>query len=595
MPSKKNEQKGITMETANQTKTYMTIDGIPVEINGEKNILALIRKAGIDLPTFCYHSELSIYGACRMCMVENEWGGLESACSTPPKAGMAVKTNVERLRKYRKMILELLLANHCRDCTTCGNNGRCKLQELTQRFHIEGVRFPNTAPEPAIDDSSPCITRDQNKCILCGDCVRICGEVQAVGAIDFAHRGADMKVCAVFGKPIADSPCVGCGQCAAVCPTGAIVVKNDIPRVWKALDDRGIKVSCQIAPAVRAAVGKEFGLEDGAAGSVMGRITAALRRLGFDEVYDTAAGADLTVLEEANELLERLESSGEGGPPAMPLFTSCCPAWVQFCEKHHPGLLPHLSTCRSPMEMFAAVIKEDPSHSSRPHIHVAVMPCTAKKFEAARDELKLHGQPAVDYVITTQELIRMIRESGIVFSELEPESVDMPFGTVSGAGIIFGVTGGVTEAVLRRLSSDKSPAALKKNAFTGVRGMAGVKRAGVLFGPREIKIAVVCGLKNAATLIRGIQSGGEAYRFDFVEVMACPGGCVSGGGQPAAVSAEKEERGRALYSADKLCGIKRSEENPLMMNLYNGLLKGRVRELLHVTYHGNHKEGVCSH
>jgi NADH-quinone oxidoreductase subunit G len=564
----------------------MTIDGIPVEINGEKNILALIRKAGIDLPTFCYHSELSIYGACRMCMVENEWGSLESACSTPPKAGMVIKTNVERLRKYRKMILELLLAHHCRDCTTCGNNGRCKLQELTERFHIEGVRFPNTAPEPAIDDSSRCITRDQNKCILCGDCVRMCGEVQAVGAIDFAHRGAEMKVSAVFGKPIADSSCVGCGQCAAVCPTGAIVVKNDIPQVWKALDDREIKVSCQIAPAVRVAVGKEFGLEGGAAGAAMGRVVAALRRLGFDEVYDTAAGADLTVLEEANELLKRLETPGPGGDdaPAMPLFTSCCPAWVQFCEKHRPEILPHLSTCRSPMEMFAAVLKEDPSHSSRPHIHVAVMPCTAKKFEAAREEFKLHGKPAVDYVITTQELIRMIRESGIVFPELEPESVDMPFGTVTGAGLIFGVTGGVTEAVLRRISPDKSLAALMQTGFTGVRGMAGVKRASVTFGGREVNIAVVSGLKNAAALIAGIQSGAAEYRFDFVEVMACPGGCISGGGQPAAAPLEKEERGRGLYSADKLCGIKRSEENPLMMNLYQGLLKGRVHELLHVKY-----------
>jgi NADH-quinone oxidoreductase subunit G len=579
------------MEMMNQEREYITIDGIPVEIAGEKNILTLIRKAGIELPTFCYHSELSVYGACRMCMVETGRGGFEAACSTPPRAGMQVRTNTERLRRYRKMILELLLSNHCRDCTACEKNGHCKLRELAERFNIRQLRFPNARAKSVIDDSSVCITRDEHKCILCGDCVRMCNEVQSVGAIDFAHRGADMKVSAVFGKRIADSPCVGCGQCAAVCPTGAIVVRNDIPQIWKALDDRETKVSCQIAPAVRVAIGREFGLEGGvtvgkapgAAGNAIGRIVAALRRLGFDEVYDTATGADLTVLEEANELLKRLEAENAAAS-GMPLFTSCCPAWVQFCEKNYPELLPHVSTCRSPMEMFASVIKEDAVHSSRPHVHVAVMPCTAKKFEAVRDEFKINGQSAVDYVITTQELIKMIRESGIVFSELEPESVDMPFGTITGAGLIFGVTGGVTEAVLRRVSSDKSPAALMKTGFTGIRGMAGVKRADVMIGEREVKIAVVSGLKNAADLIGGIKNGKEDCRFDFVEVMACPGGCINGAGQPPVVFAEKEERGRGLYSADKLCSIKRSEENPLMMNLYSGVLKGRVRELLHVHY-----------
>lgn len=578
------------MEIHKQVQEYLTVDGIPVEIEGEKNVLALIRKAGIELPVFCYHSELSIYGACRMCMVETGWGSIEAACSTPPTAGMQIRTNTERLRRYRKMILELLLSNHCRDCTACEKNGHCKLQKLAERFNIQQPRFPNAQAQSAIDDSSICITRDEHKCILCGDCVRMCNEIQSVGAIDFAHRGTDMRVSAVFGKSIADSPCVGCGQCAAVCPTGAIVVRNDVPRVWEALDNREIKVSCQIAPAVRVAIGREFGLEGGgaenapgAAGNAIGRIVAALRRLGFDEVYDTATGADLTVLEEANELLKRLGPGGNA-TPVMPLFTSCCPAWVQFCEKNYPELLPHVSTCRSPMEMFAAVIKEDSGRSSRPHIHVAVMPCTAKKFEAARKEFNINGQPAVDYVITTQELIRMIRESGIVFSELEPEAVDMPFGTITGAGLIFGVTGGVTEAVLRRISSDKSLAALMKTAYTGIRGMAGVKRASVMLGEREVKIAVVSGLKNAADLIQGIKSGEEEYRFDFVEVMACPGGCVCGAGQPPAVFSEKEKRGRGLYSADKLCGIKRSEENPLMMNLYNSVLKGRVKELLHVHY-----------
>lgn len=554
---------------------YVTIDGMPVEINGEKNLLELIRKAGIKLPTFCYHSELSIYGACRMCMVENEWGGLDAACSTPPKAGTSIRTNTERLRKYRRMILELLLANHCRDCTVCGNNGNCKLQDLAMRFGITGVRFPNTAENPKIDDSSACITRDAHKCILCGDCVRMCNEVQRVGAIDFAHRGSRMTISAAFERPIADSPCVGCGQCAAVCPTGAIVVKNDTDKVWQALSDNRTKVTVQIAPAVRVAVNRELGsiTDDNA----MGRIVAALRRIGFDEIYDTATGADLTVLEESGELLRRLDEDHSG----MPLFTSCCPAWVQYCEKNDPELLPHVSTCRSPMQMFASVIKASGLNSSRKGVHVAVMPCTAKKFEACREEFTQDGQPVVDYVITTQELVRMIKEAGIVFADLEPEAVDMPFGTMTGAGLIFGVSGGVTEAVLRRVSYDKSSTSLMALSFTGIRGMEGVKTASVMAGDREIKIAVVSGLANAAELIKRIKAG---EHYDFVEVMACPGGCVSGAGQPFVAQPEKDSRGKRLYSADKLCSIKRSEENPLMMSLYNGVLKGRVHELLHVDY-----------
>ncbi|MDR1637158.1 MAG: [FeFe] hydrogenase, group A [Treponema sp.] len=582
-----------------QTKEYMTIDGFPVEINGEKNLLELIRKAGIDLPTFCYHSELSIYGACRMCMVETGGGDLEAACSTPPRPGMSIRTNVERLRRYRKNILELLLANHCRDCTTCGRNRDCKLQTLADHFNIQGVRFPNTAGEPKIDNSSLCVTRDQNKCILCGDCVRMCNEVQDVGAIDFARRGAAMTVSAVFDRPIGESSCVGCGQCAAVCPTGAVTVKDNTKEVWKALDDRNTKVTVQIAPAVRVAVARALRLSEtgnapgsaaGAAGNAIGRLAAALRRMGFDEVYDTAAGADLTVLEEANELLRRLKNGGGGGRP-MPLFTSCCPAWVRFAETRYPELLPHLSTCRSPMQMFARVIGIEASQtSSRTHVHVAVMPCTAKKYEAAREEFRTGNKADVNYVITTQELIRMIKQSGIVFSELAPEAVDMPFGTISGAGLIFGVTGGVTEAVLRRISDDKSPGALLSLGFQGLRGMEGTKTAALTVEGREIKVAVVSGLKNASALIGKIKGGEES--FDFVEVMACPGGCIAGGGQPQAPGGEKESRGRGLYAADRLTGIKRSEENPLMMSLYQGILKGRVHELLHVDYSGKNREGV---
>ncbi len=558
-----------------QQKEFMIVDGIPVEIDGEKNLLELIRKIGIKLPTFCYHSELSVYGACRMCMVETTRGDLEAACSTPPKAGMVIKTNTERLRRYRKNILELLLANHCRDCTTCGNNGTCKLQDLAMRFDIRGVRFPNTAPRQQRDDSSLCIARDASKCILCGDCVRMCNEVQHVGAIDFAYRGSKMEISTAFGIPVAESPCVGCGQCAAVCPTGAIVVKDDMGKVWSALEAENVKVTAQIAPAVRVALGKTFNLRDGE--NAMGKIIAALHRMGFDEVYDTSLGADLTVLEESEELLGHLERGEQ-----LPLFTSCCPAWVQYCEKNYPELLPHVSSCRSPMQMFASVIKEDSKTSSRSQFHVAVMPCTAKKFEAARDEFRKENAPNVDAVITTQELIRMIKESGIVFEELEADAVDMPFGTVSGAGVIFGVTGGVTEAVLRRLTSDKSRGGLYASAYVGVRGMEGVKEARVPYQDGEIRIAIVSGLNNADALIQRILSG-EAH-YDFVEVMACPGGCVSGAGQPYVSSGAKAERGNGLYTADRLSSVKRSEENALVQSLYGDVLKGRVHELLHVDY-----------
>lgn len=561
-------------------KKYMIIDGEHVEFTDEKNILAVIRKAGIILPTFCYYSDLSIYGACRMCVVEDKWGGIIASCSTPPKDGMEIRTNTPQLYYHRKRILELLLAAHCRDCTTCEKNGKCKLQELASRFGIPGVRFENTNPIRPMDTSSKSIVRNPNKCILCGDCVRVCSEIQHVGAIDFAHRGSKMEISTAFGRDIADTNCVSCGQCAAVCPTGAITVKQDTHDVWEAIHNPKKRVVVQIAPAVRVAVGEAYGYGPGE--NTIGKLVASLRRLGVDAIFDTALGADLTIIEEAEELLESLEEEER----KYPLFTSCCPAWIRFVETQYPHLMPYVSTAKSPMQMFGAVIKEyykkQDKKEGKETVSVAVMPCTAKKFEASREEFKRNGIPDVDYVLTSEEVIVMLQEIGIRFDRLEPEAYDMPFSIYSGAGVIFGATGGVTEAAVRRVVEDKSPKALKEIEFIGLRGMEGVKVCELPLGESTVRIGVVSGLGNADNLLQKIESGEE--RFDFVEVMACPGGCVAGAGQPFARSTEKRMRAEGLYKNDKAMQIKRSEENPVVETLYSDLLKNREHELLHVHY-----------
>ena len=556
---------------------YMTIDGRKVEFTDEPNVLSVIRNADIDIPTLRYHSELSVYGACRLCTVEDERGKTFASCSEPPRDGMVIYTNTPRLMKYRKMILELLLAAHCRDCTTCIKSGECQLQALAHRMGVTTVRFENTKEQYPLDFSSPSIVRDPNKCILCGDCVRMCDNVQFVNAIDFAYRGTKALVTPAFNKKIAETDCVNCGQCRVVCPTGAISINTNIEVIWDFLADKNTKVIAQIAPAVRVAVGDQFGLPRGE--NVMGKLVNVLHRLGFDEVYDTSYGADLTVIEESEELLERL-ASGEN----LPLFTSCCPAWVKFCENRYPDLAKNLSTCRSPQQMFGAVIREyykDPEKNGGKRIvSVSIMPCTAKKEEILRPESSTNGKQDIDYVLTTTELITMIRKSGIRFENLEIEASDMPFGIGSGAGVIFGVTGGVTEAVLRRLREGHNRVEMDKIKFSGVRGEEGLKEVEFDYNGRTIHAAVVSGLGNADALMKKIQKG--EVHYDFVEVMACRRGCIMGGGQPVPAGPRSRiARSKGLYDTDINTQIKKSNENPLILSLYDELLKGKTHELLH--------------
>ncbi len=564
---------------------YINIDGKEVLLEGERNVLEVARKAGIDIPTFCYRSDLSVYGACRLCLVDIAGKGVVTSCSTAPEQGMVVKTNTEEIREIRKIAVELLLANHDQSCPTCPKSANCDLQNLARRLGITKVRYKMThKPEP-IDCSSPSLIRDPNKCVLCGDCVRACREVQGIGAIDFVGRGAKTAVKPAFGKDLDQVECVYCGLCASVCPTGAITPKSEVDKVWEAIDNPQKVVVAQIAPAVRVAIGECFGLP---AGSITtGQIVAALKAMRIDQVYDTSFAADLTVIEEATEFIER-KTKGE----KLPQFTSCCPSWVKFAEQYFPSLLPNLSSCKSPQQMFGSLAKEvlpEKLGVARENlVIVSIMPCTSKKFEAKRDEFIHNDQADVDIVITTQELARMIEESGLRFDRLEPESLDMPFGFKTGAGVIFGATGGVTEAVLRYAAEKITNTKLGDVNFKAVRGFEGIRETTINLDGISLKLAIVHGLANARKVAEQVIAG--TCDYDLIEVMTCVGGCIGGAGQPYTYDPEaKKKRVRGLYDSDKMLEFHKSQENHMVAECYDTCL-GEVgghtaHRLLHTDYH----------
>jgi NADH-quinone oxidoreductase subunit G len=570
----------------------VVIDGRTVSIEGEKNLLEMVRKAGIDLPTFCYHSDLSVYGACRLCLVEVEGRGILSSCSTPPEPGQIIHTNTEELREIRKISIELILANHDRECTSCVRSGSCQLQDIARRLGITKIRYRSIHQPKPVDVSSPSLIRDPNKCVLCGDCVRFCDEIQSVGAIDFAYRGHEAAVVPAFGRDLGAGECVNCGQCAAVCPTGALAPASEIEVVWKAIHDPNTVVVAQIAPAVRVAIGEQFGSEYGL--NTTGQVVAAMKRMGFDIVYDTSFTADLTVIEEANEFIAR-KTNGE----RLPLFTSCCPGWVKFAEQYFPQLLGNLSSCRSPQQMMGAMVKHTlPAQLGRERkdvVMVSIMPCTAKKFEARRPEFRTAGSPDVDFVLTTQELARMIEESGLTLNKLNPASFDMPMGFKTGAGVIFGNSGGVTEAVLRYAVGKITGQNPVDPEFEEIRGEQSLRVIRTEVGGLELKLAIVHGLGKAREVMNQIIDG--SLVVDLVEVMACPGGCIGGAGQPVGrdIAARRKARTESLYNTDRLLDLHCSQENHFVNECYQKYLgepgSRESHRLLHTHYHHRRRAG----
>ncbi|EKE04167.1 MAG: hypothetical protein ACD_20C00099G0012 [uncultured bacterium] len=568
-------------------KNTLYIDGREVTYTNERNLLEVIRNAGIEVPTFCYRPDLSIYGGCRMCVVEIEGRGVQASCSVPPEPGLKIRVNTERTRRVRKISLELILANHNSECTTCEKSSSCELQDLTQKMGIKNVRFGKREIELPIDDENPSIVRDPNKCILCGDCVRMCKEVQGQNVLDFSNRGSHTVVAPAYGKSLCDVDCVYCGQCVSVCPTGALTIKSEIDNTWNAIFDEKKFVIAQIAPAVRVALGEAFGLKPGV--NTIGLIVAALKKIGFNQVFDTSFAADMTVMEETAEFITRLQNGEK-----LPLFTSCCPAWVRFAELKHPELLDNLSTCKSPQQMFGSIAKKylTKEYNIEPEnlTVVSIMPCTAKKAEAQRDEFAENGIQDVDIVLTTQELIRMIKEAGIDLNNIEPEELDTPFGILTGAGVIFGSSGGVAEAVVRTAYEMVTGNALEKFDITEARGLDKLKELTVDIDGTKVRIAIVNGLQEASNLVDKINKG-EAH-YDIVEVMACPGGCIGGGGQSQSCKdcTIKSSRSEGLYKADKELPIHKSHENPEVQNLYKKLLQSPNSKISHKLLHTRYKK-----
>ncbi|MGR6836886.1 NADH-dependent [FeFe] hydrogenase, group A6 [Syntrophomonas erecta] len=569
----------------------LNIDGINVSVPKGSTILQAAKEVGINIPTLCWHPDQAVKANCRVCICEVEGNRLlQAACSTPATEGMVVKTKTPKVIEARKTILELILANHPQDCLNCIRNGNCELQDLAAEYMIRDNPFEIKTRGYELDRSTPSIIRDQNKCILCRRCVDACSVTQSVYALGLENRGHNAMVVPTLGKALIDSPCVMCGQCIHACPVGAIYENEQVDELLAAIADPDKVVVTQIAPAVRVAIGEEVGMKTG--DMPMEVLVAGLRQVGFDYVLHTNFTADLTILEEGNELLKRLN---EGG--TLPMFTSCSPGWINFCETFYPDLVDNLSTCKSPQQMFGALVKTywaekmniDPANI----YSVSIMPCTAKKFEASRPEMQDSGYRDVDLVLTTREIGRLFRMSGLDFNKLPGTSFDSWMGAYTGAAVIFGATGGVMEAALRTVYEVVTKQELTDVNFTMVRGMEGVKEAQVDLNGTVVNVAVAHGLSNARQVMDQVRAGESPYHF--IEIMACPGGCIGGGGQPITkANAKRAERIDAIYVEDENCALRKSHDNPEVKTLYEEFLHEplghKSHELLHTHYHAKNKK-----